>query len=113
MKFVKVPEAVRCHRLWPPVFALFAPTLQLQHNHRAIYQYTQARKCTFVLPNPQKGPYPFLFTSLFKCRSQREEIGSEETKMSVLHMISYDWDQPAAWELQVIAEERKKSLLIC
>lgn len=28
--------------------------------------------------------------------------------MSVLHMISYDWDQPAAWELQVIAEERKK-----
>lgn len=49
-----------------------------------------------------------MFTSLFKCRSQREEIGSEETKMSVLHMISYDWDQPAAWELQVIAEERKK-----
>lgn len=52
-----------------------------------------------------------MFTSLFKCRSQREEIGSEETKMSVLHMISYDWDQPAAWELQVIAEERKKKFV--
>lgn len=26
-------------------------------------------------------------------------------------MISYDWDQPAAWELQVIAEERKKKFV--
>lgn len=52
MEFVKVPEAVRCHRLWPPVFAPLAPTLQLQHNHRAIYQYTQARNAP--LPNPPK-----------------------------------------------------------
>lgn len=53
---------------------------------------------------------PICFTSLFECRSQREEIGSEEAKASVLHMISYDRDQPAAWELQIITKIRKNIL---
>lgn len=42
------------------------------------------------------------FTSLLECRGQREEVRSEESEVSVLHMIPYDRDQPAAWELQVI-----------
>lgn len=47
-------------------------------------------------------------TSLLERRSQREEIRSKETEVSVLHVIPYDRDQPAAWELQVIPEKKKK-----
>lgn len=47
-------------------------------------------------------------TSLLERRGQREEIGSKETEVSVLHVVPYDWDQPAARELQVIPEKKKK-----
>lgn len=50
-----------------------------------------------------------MFTSMLECRSQREEIRSEETKVSVLHVIPYDRDQPAAWELQVITGEKEST----
>lgn len=49
-------------------------------------------------------------TSLLERRGQREEIRVEEAEVSVLHMIPYDRDQPAAWELQVIPGEKTHSV---
>lgn len=43
-------------------------------------------------------------TFLLECSGQGEEIGREETQVGVLDVVPYDWDQPAARELQVVPE---------
>ncbi len=55
---------------------------------------------------------PHTLTPLLECRCQREEIGSEEAEVSVLHVIPYDRDQPAAWELQVVPGENNTRTVI-
>lgn len=50
----------------------------------------------------------FQLTSLLECEGQREEIRGKEAQARVLHVVSDDWDQPAARELQVIADQEQK-----
>lgn len=48
-----------------------------------------------------------LQTCLFKFGCQREKVWCEVSQLSVLHVISYDWDQPAARELKVITVNKQ------
>ncbi len=48
-----------------------------------------------------------IHTCLFKFVCQREKVWVEVSQLSVFHMISYDWYQPATRELQVITAKKQ------
>lgn len=100
---IKIPEAVESGRLWLPVSVLLVPALQLQHEGKV-----RGQKPTSQVSQLSRATVHIWFTSLLECGGQREEIRIKETKVSVLHMIPYDGDQPAPWELQVITGDGKK-----